>query len=384
VIDAMEQIKSFFTRYIGKRKERAMDVDALGEKSDDSPKEEKAVVQVDENAKNSDNSAPNARSSEQRDRNRLHAIFCRRHNDDAFEQAARRMRRNEAAATPSDQESAFAHADDERPSTDRRFLFAKWAKPIVPAFYGLEASSMTIMRSGLERAARICGAKLGEDDHVYGANLVFIVCQDWSELNKSPVLRAFVSAPEQLSRVLTASKTNQYRLFKTAKENGIEIALVLLRMDEKLSSLPPQAMALSQAAQALLVTADDAFAKDNPVTIGRHGRGLLKRWMQRLLEAAYREETPAYSEDVALIDALAKAMNAPKKRKKPGPAQPLSSTEDAAGNASKSSSDKDGPEQNDSSPSPQTAIVEKADAQLVEASTQTDTDPEPQIEVKKD
>jgi hypothetical protein len=28
--------------------------------------------------------------------------------------------------------------------------------------------------------------------------------------------------------------------------------------------------------------------------------------------------------------------------------------------------------------------VEKADAQLVEASTQTDTDPEPQIEVKKD
>lgn len=222
------------------------------------------------------------------------------------------------------------------------FLFARWRKPIAPAVFGVAPKTAETVKAGFERAAKTAGLEIAEEDPELGANLLVFFCEEWRDLKDVPSLDRLIPDLDKLTTLLSVMGANQYRIFQFSEDVGVTLAIVLLRMDEELSSLPPQALALSQGVQTLLVWSDAAFAADGPVTVGRHGRGVVKRWHQRLIEAAYADDAPALSRDPALAEVLAARLD--------GPKRPRRTSRRGAKGASRSSAKAEAPENDAATP----------------------------------
>ena len=190
------------------------------------------------------------------------------------------------------------------------FRFARWSQPIAPAFFGLGEESAGVMRTGFREAAELAGASLAGDDEEVAPNILVYAVEDWRALRDAPQLAEIVPDLEGLIRLLSAAGVSQYRIFTFSPEDGLRFCVTLLRYDNALSKLSAPSLALGQAAQALLLWSDEAFAGESPVTVRRGGKALIKSRFARLLKAAYAPETPAYSEDAALAERLAETMRA--------------------------------------------------------------------------
>ncbi len=231
------------------------------------------------------------------------------------------------AAAPNGVAGGGAEGDDGDCARRGQFLFARWAKPIAPAIFGVDEESAATMRQGFERAAKTAGLELADEDPEIGANVLVFFCERWPDLAKVPHLDRLIPDLSKLLTLLAVTDANQYRVFQFSETEGVKLAVVMLRVDADLASLPPPALALGQATQTLLVWSDAAFEDDSPVTVGRHGRGLLKRWHQRLIEAAYGADVPVFSRDPALAETLAARMGAPKRGRRGGGRRRASSSE---------------------------------------------------------
>ena len=68
---------------------------------------------------------------------------------------------------------------------------------------------------------------------------------------------------------LQAADANQYRIFRFDEAGAIKACFVFLRMDEHLSDVPAQTLALSQIVQSILLWSDMAFQDRSPLARGR-------------------------------------------------------------------------------------------------------------------
>lgn len=214
---------------------------------------------------------------------------------------------------------------------EARFRFARWAKPIAPAFLGLSADSVETMRGGFETVAALAGAPIAEEDPELGANILICLTESWSDLAAAPGLAAVIPDLAELLGQLEAAGLGQYRRVAFEPDGSLRFIAVLLRYDEGLARLSAGSLALGLAVQALLCWPDEAFASESPVTVRRGGKALVKSRFARLLKAAYAEETPVASDDPALATALAERIQAeaPRRRDDAGEA-PLENGEDDA------------------------------------------------------
>lgn len=201
--------------------------------------------------------------------------------------------------------SAASTGDDED-----RFRFARWTKPLSVAVFGLSSESEAAMLSGFQEAAEVAGCGVAAEDPELGANVLIFACEGWSDLHAVPNLSRLAPNLEQLTRMLAAAGANQYRMFTFAPDGGIRLCVVFLKFDEALTQISGAALALGQAIQCLLLWSDDAFADESPVALRRGGKPVVRSRFVRLLKAAYHDESPAYSEDPALAEALTKRMDA--------------------------------------------------------------------------
>ncbi len=190
------------------------------------------------------------------------------------------------------------------------YLCARWGRPIVPIVFGVDDATLPIIKGAIEAVVLVAGHKMAETDAELGANLMVFVFRDWMELPRVPGLDRLIPDLGPLCDRLEAQGANQYRAFRFDAEGAIKAAFVFLRLDDALSEIPAETLALSQAAQVILLWSDRAFATTSP--LARLGETVILRpEIAAVIAAAYSPSLPAVARDPSHALRLAARIAAP-------------------------------------------------------------------------
>jgi hypothetical protein len=181
---------------------------------------------------------------------------------------------------------------------DGQFLFARWGRPIAPVVFGVQEASLEVIKGALEAVCVLSGHKMAETDPELGANLMMFFFRDWSELLEVPNLDRLVPDLAGLVARVEAAEANQYRVFRFDADGAIKAAFVFLRMDEHLSAVPAETLALSQVVQTFLLWSDAAFRDRSPLAVAGE-KTVLRPEIGALIRAAYDPVMPAMADDPA-------------------------------------------------------------------------------------
>lgn len=193
--------------------------------------------------------------------------------------------------TPEQVEALFTRSDGQ-------FLFARWARPVVPVVFGAEEATIGTFKGAFEAVVVLAGHRMAETDPELGANLMVFFCRDWGELAQVPDLDRLIDGLGPLIARLEAAGANQYRVFRFEADGAIRAAFVLLRVDAELAAVPAEALALAQAAQTILLWSDTAF-RDAGVLARSGERVILRPDIGDVIRAAYDPVLPAAATDPA-------------------------------------------------------------------------------------
>ena len=187
---------------------------------------------------------------------------------------------------------------------DGQFLFARWGRPIAPVIFGVEDQTLRVVKGALEAVCVLSGHKMAETDPELGANLMMFFFRDWAELPQVPNLDKLVPDLTDLVARLEAAEANQYRIFRFDEDGAIKAAFVFLRMDDHLSAVPAETLALSQVVQTMLLWSDLAFRDRSPLAVAGD-RTVLRPEIGALIRAAYDPVMPNAATDPSLAMRLA-------------------------------------------------------------------------------
>ena len=180
--------------------------------------------------------------------------------------------------------------------SDGQFAFARWGRPIAPIVFGVQDETLAVIKGALEAVMALSGHKMAETDPELGSNLMIFFFRDWDELPEVPGLdRLIPELPDLLGR-LKAVDANQYRIFHFDPDGAIKACFVFLRMDETLSEVPAETLALSQIIQSVLLWSDTAFQDASPLAVAQ-GKTILRPDIAGLIRAAYDPVLPAIASD---------------------------------------------------------------------------------------
>ena len=193
---------------------------------------------------------------------------------------------------------------------DESYVFARWGRPIVPVIFGVDEKTLALLKGAIEVMVGLAQHKMAETDPELGANVMVFFCQDWAELGDVPHLDKLVPNIGPLMDKLKAANANQYRLFRFDKDGAISGCFVFLRMDEHLASIPADSLAMSQAAQAILLWSDLAFREQSPLA-QINGTSVLRPEIAAVIRAAYDPVMPAVARDKSHALRLAARMEPP-------------------------------------------------------------------------
>ena len=182
--------------------------------------------------------------------------------------------------------------------SDGSYLFARWGRPIVPVVFGVDDATLAVIKGAIEAVVTVAGHKMAETDPELGANLMVFFLRDWAELPEVPNLEKLVPDLGPLCARLQAAGANQYRAFRFDSDGAIKAAFVFVRMDAALSEMPAETLALSQAAQVILLWSDHAFVGTSPLAdVG--GVVILRPDIAGVIKAGYDRILPAVARDAA-------------------------------------------------------------------------------------
>ena len=179
---------------------------------------------------------------------------------------------------------------------DGGYLCARWGRPIVPVVFGVDDATLSVVKGAIEAVVALAGHGMAETDPELGANLMIFFFRDWSELPEVPNLDRLVPDLGPLCARLAAEGANQYRAFRFDAGGAIRAAFVFLRMDDHLSVVPAETLALVQAVQAILLWSDRAFDAVPPL-VRAGDTVVLRPEIAALIRAAYDPVLPAAAQD---------------------------------------------------------------------------------------
>lgn len=205
--------------------------------------------------------------------------------------------------TPEDMQALFTRADGQ-------YQFARWGRPIVPVVFGVEEATLRVVKGAIEAVVTLAGHKMAETDPELGANLMLFFFRDWPELPQVPNLDRLLPDLAPLCARLDAAGANQYRAFRFDAEGAIKAAFVFVRMDEALAAIPAETLALSQAAQVILLWSDRAFADASPLARAG-GTVILRPDIAGVIRAGYDPVLPVVAHDAAHALRLAARLDGP-------------------------------------------------------------------------
>ena len=178
------------------------------------------------------------------------------------------------------------------------FVFARWGRPIVPVVFGVEDQTLSVVKGAFEAVCTLAGHHMAETDPELGVNCMVFFFSDWDELAEVPDLDRLVPDLEPLLGRLKAVDANQYRIFRFDAAGAIRAAFVFLRMDQHLSAVPAETLALSQVVQTMLLWSDTAFRDRSPLAVAGENT-ILRPDIAALIRAAYDPVLPAAAQDAS-------------------------------------------------------------------------------------
>ncbi|WP_299782327.1 hypothetical protein [uncultured Roseobacter sp.] len=176
------------------------------------------------------------------------------------------------------------------------YVFARWGRPIAPVVFGVTDETLAVIKGALEAVMTLSGHQMAETDPELGSNLMVFFFQDWDELPEVPGLDRLILELGPLVEKLKAAGANQYRVFHFDPEGAIKACFVFLRMDEALSDVPAQTLALSQIVQSVLLWSDAAFRQQSPLAVAGD-KTILRPEISALIRAAYDPVMPPAAQD---------------------------------------------------------------------------------------
>lgn len=182
--------------------------------------------------------------------------------------------------------------------TDETYLCARWGRPIVPVVFGVDDATLAVFKGAIEAVVTLAGHQMAETDPELGANLMVFFCRDWDEMPEVPHLEKLVPDLVPLVARLKNADANQYRIFRFDEDGAIKAAFVFLRMDEHLEQVSADTLALSQAAQTIVLWSDQAFRETSPLAIVKD-HAVLRPEISAVIRAVYDPVMPVVAHDPA-------------------------------------------------------------------------------------
>ena len=179
---------------------------------------------------------------------------------------------------------------------DGSFAFARWGRGIAPVVFGVEDETLGVIKGAIDAVCRLAGHEMTEGDAELGSNFMWFFLHDWDELIEVPRLGDMVPDLEPLVGRLKEADANQYRAFRFDDAGAIKACFVFLRMDDSLSALPADTLALSQATQSMLLWSDTAFKTQSPLALVGETT-VLRPEIGQVIAAAYDPILPVSSQD---------------------------------------------------------------------------------------
>ena len=166
----------------------------------------------------------------------------------------------------------------------------------MPSQCRLWAPLKNVIKGAFEAICVLSGHQMAETDPELGVNLMVFFCRDWDELTQVPKLDALVPELQALVARLIKADANQYRIFRFDEAGAIRACFIFLRMDENLSAVPADTLALSQAVQSVVLWSDRAFTEASPLALV-DGRAVLRPDIAGVIRAVYDPVMPAVAHD---------------------------------------------------------------------------------------
>ncbi|MEP2715822.1 hypothetical protein [Pseudophaeobacter sp.] len=196
--------------------------------------------------------------------------------------------------------------------SDGSYGFARWGRPLAPIVFGVEEKTLQVVKGAIEAVATLAGAQMAETDPELGSNLMFFFFRDWAELLDVPDLGRLIPDLEPLVARLQAADASQYRAFRFDDTGAIQASFVFLRMQGAMTELPAETLALSQAAQVILLWSDQAFAETSPLAIlPETGATILRPEIAAIIAAGYDRMMPPSANDASHALRLFARLQAP-------------------------------------------------------------------------
>ncbi|WP_206040795.1 hypothetical protein [Roseobacter ponti] len=188
--------------------------------------------------------------------------------------------------------------------SDGSFAFARWGRPVAPVIFGVTDETLAVVKGALEAVMVLSGHQMLETDPELGSNMMVFFFSDWDELPQVPGLDRLVNDLVPLVGRLKEQEANQYRVFHFDGQGAIKACFVFLRMDEHLSAVPAETLALSQVVQSVLLWSDLAFRDRSPLAVSGE-KTILRPDIAALIRAAYDPAIPSAATDPGLALRLA-------------------------------------------------------------------------------
>ncbi len=194
--------------------------------------------------------------------------------------------------TPDEVQALFMQGGD--------YAFARWGRPIAPVVFGVEDTTLDVVREAIFAVAALAGQDVEEIDAELGANLMLFFLRDWDELTGVPDLDRLIPGLDAVVARLKAADAVQYRAFRHDRRGAIKAAFQFVRMARGMQDLPADTVALSQAVQTILTWGEDAFAQASPLARDpASGAAVLRPEIADLIRAAYDPVMPVAASDPA-------------------------------------------------------------------------------------
>ncbi|MEZ5716778.1 MAG: hypothetical protein R3D85_17495 [Paracoccaceae bacterium] len=180
---------------------------------------------------------------------------------------------------------------------DGGYLFARWGRPIVPVVFGVEDRTLAVVKGAIEAVVTLARHKMAETDPELGGNLMIFFFRDWDELMQLDGLEKMVPEIGDTVERLKRQGANQYRFFRFEKTGEIKAAFVFLRMDDSLSAMAAEDLALAQAVQAILLWGEGAFAERSALARLPGGQVVLRPEIAGVIAAGYDPVLPGMARE---------------------------------------------------------------------------------------
>ncbi|MDA9224677.1 hypothetical protein N9P17_07205 [Tateyamaria sp.] len=176
------------------------------------------------------------------------------------------------------------------------YSFARWGRPLAPVVFGVEDQTLRTVKGAIEAVCQLANHDITETDPELGANFIWFFLKDWRELSEVQGLARLISDLAPLLSRLQAMDANQYRVFRFDAMGAVQACFVFLRMDEHLSKVPAETLALSQVVQSILLWSDLAFRTKSPLALVGENT-LLRPDIADLIRVAYDPLMPDATTD---------------------------------------------------------------------------------------